>query len=136
MLHATLTALAVALSGCGTGSSDEAQCIEVAVKEAVELKKETTKLLPPKVAETVSENHGCDSGGEGSYLIFETDRSITGYKLLEPFRRHNWEALDAPTDSCSQCTAGVSKETGGRIIDVWVYDRSDLPTMEVVVQYR
>ncbi|MEV0306056.1 hypothetical protein [Nonomuraea fuscirosea] len=93
-------------------------------------------LLPPEVARTVTENNGCDAGSSDAYLLFEAGRAVSGYRLLEPFREDAWEVLDAPTDRCSYCVAGVSKASAGRTVEVWVYDRSPTSPMEVAVQSR
>lgn len=131
----------IATVGCGVSDGpkvnfDEKRCIQLAAQEASELREKIAGLLPPEVAKTVSENNGCDSGGEGSYLLFVADRSTSGYRLLDAFRRHGWEVLDISSDSCQGCVAGVSKKIKDRVVEVTVYDRPEMTNMDVVARYR
>jgi hypothetical protein len=135
-MTAMVLAGVLAMAGCESVSGPaEDDCVRKAAQDASAIEKEVSPLLPELIAKTMSEHNSCDSGADGSYVIFEADRSTSGYKLLADFRRNGWEVMDAPSDECPACVAGVSRSTKGRTMEVTVLDRRDELGMEVVARY-
>ncbi|MER5621224.1 hypothetical protein ABT061_09295 [Streptosporangium sp. NPDC002544] len=123
-------------AGCGDQFAREKQCIAAANKDAEELKKATTALLPPDISETVVENNSCDSGADGVYLTFHADRSISIDQILRKFRAQGWGTIDPPSKDCIACIAQISKEVNGRSAHLSIMDRQLSRAFEIVVLYR